>query len=113
MTNVERARPLKDAARSPTRHGRRTGLVLLAEQFVAVDLRRLRDRCRAALRGTGFGDERTGEAADELFRAYAEAFKQDEGDFDVGAGGGAVVVHAAAWTAVAWSRIIASRAVIV
>ena len=59
MTNVEQARALKDAARLPTHRGRRTGLVLLAEQFASVDLRRLRNRCRAALGGTGFDDERT------------------------------------------------------
>lgn len=58
MTNVEQARPLDDTVRSPTRV-RRTGHVLLAERFVAADLRRLRDRCRAALGSIGIDEERT------------------------------------------------------
>lgn len=59
MTNVEQARPLKDAARLPTGRGRRTGHVLVVERFVAADLGRLRDRCRAALGGIGLDDDRT------------------------------------------------------
>jgi anti-sigma regulatory factor (Ser/Thr protein kinase) len=58
MTNVEQARPLDDTARLPTRV-RRSGHVLLAERFVAADLRRIRNRCRAALGCIGLDDERT------------------------------------------------------
>ena len=58
MTYVEQGRPLDETARLPTRE-RRSGHVLLAERFVVADLRRLRDRCRAALRSSGLDDERT------------------------------------------------------
>jgi serine/threonine-protein kinase RsbW len=59
MTNVEQPQLLDDAARTRTRRGHRSGHVLIAERFQAADLRRLRDRCRAALRDTGLDDDRT------------------------------------------------------
>ena len=58
MTNVEQARPLKDTASLPTRP-HLSGHVVLAERFAAADLRRLRDRCRAALECIGLDDDRT------------------------------------------------------
>lgn len=59
MANVEHPRPLPAAARSRTRREHRIGHVLMAERFDAIDLRRLRDGCRAALRHTVLDDDRT------------------------------------------------------
>ena len=59
MTNVEQPQTLDDAARSRTRREHRIGHVLIAERFNAVDLRRVRDGCRAALRNTGLDDDGT------------------------------------------------------
>ena len=59
MTNVEQPRTLDDTARPRTGREHRIGHVLIAERFTAVDLRRLRDGCRAALRDTGLDDNYT------------------------------------------------------
>lgn len=78
MTNVEQARPLDETARLPTRE-RRIGHVLLARRFVAADLRRLRDKCRAALGCLGIDDERTSMFVAAINECLANAIRHGGG----------------------------------
>jgi len=80
MTNVEQPRLLDDATRPRTCREHRSGHVLVAERFNAVDLRRLRHSCRAALRNTGLDDDRTAMFVTAINECLTNAIRHSGGN---------------------------------